>query len=196
MNRTQIYRAATYVATPWKNGLGSTLEVARDAGEGLEGFGWRLSIADIDQANGFSSFSGYQRVITVLEGEGMRLEVDGEHSAPLLAFEPFAFSGDSSVHCQLLRGGIRDFNLIYSPERFAARLQWLRADETQRVFTSASTLLLFAAGDPVEVQLDGAPCATLGRYDCLRIERVAALAELQIQGGASAPCCLIELSPR
>jgi uncharacterized protein len=194
MNRTQLYRASTYVSTPWKNGLGSTLEVARDGGEGLDGFGWRLSIADIDESNGFSSFSGYQRVISVLEGAGMRLEVDGQLSAPLLAFESFAFSGDSHVHCHLLQGAIRDFNLIYSPARCSARLQWLPVGSAQRIHTSATTLLLFAAGGEVDARLDGAACDTLEQYDCLQIERPTGIAELRLAGSADARCCLIELS--
>ncbi|MBS7660656.1 HutD family protein [Pseudomonas lalucatii] len=196
MIRTQIHRASAYVPMPWKNGLGSTLEVARDTGEGLDGFGWRLSIADIDESNGFSAFAGYQRVISVLEGGGMVLEVDGTDTPPLLALEPFAFSGDSRVHCRLLKGAIRDFNLIYSPDLFGARLQWLRADEAQRILTSATTLLLFAAQSGVEVHLDNAACGVLGQYDCLHVERSAELAELQIHGGPSAFCCLIELERR
>ena len=80
---------------PWKNGGGSTEEITRDAGAGLDGFGWRLSIADIAESGGFSSFSGYQRVITVLQGDGMTLCVDGEDTRPLLPLDPFAFSGES-----------------------------------------------------------------------------------------------------
>jgi uncharacterized protein len=194
MNRTQLYRASTYVSTPWKNGQGRTLEVARDGGEGLDGFGWRLSIADIDESSGFSSFSGYQRVISVLEGAGMRLEVDGLPSAPLLAFEPFAFSGDSHVHCHLLQGAIRDFNLIYSPARLSARLQWLPVGSAQRVYTSATTLLLFAAGGEMDARLDGAACGSLEHHDCLHIERPSGITELRLEGSAAARCCLIELS--
>ncbi|WP_300650997.1 HutD family protein, partial [Pseudomonas sp.] len=115
MSQMHILRAADYPRMPWKNGAGSTLEIARDQGEGLEGFGWRLSIADIAESGGFSAFAGYQRVITVLEGAGMCLQVDGVASRPLLPFDPVAFAGDSRVECQLLAGAIRDFNLIYAP---------------------------------------------------------------------------------
>ena len=69
MSQLQVLRAKDYPRMPWKNGGGSTEEITRDAGEGLEGFGWRLSIADIAESGGFSSFAGYQRIITVLEGE-------------------------------------------------------------------------------------------------------------------------------
>ena len=119
----QLLRATEYPRMPWKNGAGTTLEIMRDAGTELDGFGWRLSIADIDAAGAFSSFAGYQRIISVLEGQGMCLNVDGVDSRPLRAFDPFAFGGGSRVDCRLLDGAIRDFNLIYAPQRYRARLQ-------------------------------------------------------------------------
>ncbi|AYC33049.1 HutD family protein [Pseudomonas cavernae] len=196
MTRTQTHRAADYPRMPWKNGAGSTLEIARDGGASLDSFGWRLSIADVGEAGGFSAFNGYQRIITVLEGGGMQLQVDGRLSRPLLALEPFAFAGDSQVDCRLLAGAIRDFNLIYSPDRYLARLQWLALEQPQRLFSSAPTLLLFSAADGLEVRLDAAACPILGRYDCLHFEREPGLAELQIQAASAGSCCLIELTPR
>lgn len=82
MSQLQLLRAGDYPRMPWKNGGGSTEEITRDAGVGLDGFGWRLSIADIEASGGFSSFTGYQRIITVLQGDGMRLSVDGHESRP------------------------------------------------------------------------------------------------------------------
>ncbi|MDM8348338.1 HutD family protein [Pseudomonas sp. sp1636] len=193
MSQIHLHRAADYPRMPWKNGGGSTLEIARDQGEGLEGFGWRLSLADIGESGGFSAFAGYQRIITVLEGAGMQLQVDGVPSRPLLPFDPFAFSGDSRVQCQLLAGAIRDFNLIYAPQRYRVRLQWLALARSQRLFSSASTLLLFGAVDALQVTVDDADCALLGRYDCLQIERAIGLVELQLAADTPGACCLIEL---
>jgi environmental stress-induced protein Ves len=193
MTSSRLLRAADYPRMPWKNGAGSTLEIARDAGDGLDGFGWRLSIADVGESGGFSAFTGYQRVITVLEGAGMRLTVDGRPSRCLTALDAFAFDGGAAVSCELLDGPIRDFNLIYSPKRYAARLQWLRVEGEVRLFSSASTLLLFAAEAGVGVEIDGQSTQVMGRYDCLHLEAGGALAEVKLNGGA---CCLIELTPR
>jgi hypothetical protein len=93
MSAVTVLRAADYPRMPWKNGGGSTEEITRDAGEGLEGFGWRLSIADIGESGGFSTFEGYQRVITVLQGAGMVLQVDGEEHAALLPFDAVRLQG-------------------------------------------------------------------------------------------------------
>ena len=190
MSQLKLLRAQDYPRMPWKNGGGSTEEITRDSGEGLDGFGWRLSIADIEESGGFSTFAGYQRIITVLQGDGMRLLVDGQASRPLLAFDAFAFSGESQVSCKLLGGAIRDFNLIYAPERYRARLQWL--DGTSRVYSSASTVLLFAASSHVEVTIVGRETQRLGLYDCLRLEGNDELLGLEVQGRF----CLIELISR
>ncbi|SDG61748.1 hypothetical protein SAMN05216603_102499 [Pseudomonas benzenivorans] len=195
MTWVQLHRAADYPRMPWKNGAGSTQEIARDQGEGLDGFGWRLSIADIGESGGFSAFNGYQRIISVLEGDGMQLRVDDALSRPLLAFDPFAFAGASRVDCRLLGGPIRDFNLIYAPQRFRARLQWLRVKGELRLFSSASSLLLFAADAGLRASYAGTTAVVLGRHDCLQLETAGELAELLLQAPA-AVCCLIELTPR
>ena len=181
-----LLRAVDYVRTPWKNGGGSTLEICRDQGEGLDGFGWRLSIADIDQGGPFSTFAGYERIITVLEGEGMRLRVDGASSGALLAFEPFAFSGDSAVSCELIDGPIRDFNLIYSPVRFTARLQWLNSDAPLQLNESDKTLIVFAAGPRAQVEAAG-NTVVLQRHDTLVLPSAPTA---QVTGH----CCVIALS--
>ncbi|MCP8688204.1 HutD/Ves family protein [Marinobacterium sedimentorum] len=191
----QLLRAPGYPRMPWKNGAGTTLEIMRDAGVNLDGFGWRVSIADIDEAGAFSSFAGYQRIISVLEGEGMCLSVDGADSRPLRAFDPYAFAGDSRVECRLLNGAIRDFNLIYAPQRYSARLQWLRIEQAQRLFSSAATVLVFSTGEGLQVNRRGDDCGVLGRYDCLGIGGDGQLLELTLSAPAAVNCCLIELTP-
>lgn len=193
----RLLRAADYPVMPWKNGAGSTREILRDAGDGLEGFGWRLSIADVGAPGPFSAFSGYQRVITVLEGEGMRLTVDGEPSRELRALDAFAFDGASAVDCELLGGAIRDFNLIYAPARYRARLQWLRVQGELALFSSASIVLLFSAGAaPVVANRDGQLLGSLERQDCLQVEADGRLVEYRLSSSAAADVCLIELDPR
>lgn len=189
MNATKVLRAKDYPRMPWKNGGGSTEEITRDAGTGLDGFGWRLSIADIGESGGFSTFAGYERVITVLQGDGMTLRVDGQDTPPLLPLEPFAFSGESHVICTLLGGPIRDFNLIYAPQRYYARLQWLAGE--QQFFSSAGTVLIFSVTDELVVKV-GNSASQLGRHDCLQLGGNTGLLEVSSNG----PCCVIELTAR
>jgi environmental stress-induced protein Ves len=189
MSQLKVLRAIDYPRMPWKNGGGSTEEITRDGGADLDGFGWRLSIADIGESGGFSTFAGYERVITVLQGDGMTLSVDGQSTRALLPLDPFAFSGESQVSCTLLGGPIRDFNLIYAPQRYRARLQWL--DGEQRFFSESGTLLVFSMTEALEVKV-GNSASQLGRHDCLRLDGNAGLLEVSSNG----PCCVIELTAR
>jgi environmental stress-induced protein Ves len=119
----------------------------------------------------------------------MTLRVDGQDTRPLLPLEPFAFSGESQVSCTLLGGPIRDFNLIYAPQRYSARLQWL--DGEQRFFSSAGSVLVFSVTDELEVKV-GNSASQLGRHDCLQLDGNAGLLEVSSNG----PCCVIELTAR
>ncbi|CAM3248940.1 hypothetical protein BZK31_16365 [Pseudomonas floridensis] len=193
---SKILRAADYPRMPWKNGGGSTEEIARDAGQDLDGFGWRLSIADIEQSGGFSVFAGYQRIITVLQGSGMTLSVDGIPSRQLLPSDPFAFSGDSHVECTLLDGPIRDFNLIYAAHRYSARLQWIDVLQPQRLFSSATTFLLFSMAEQIALSVNDQPWEILGRHDCAQVDNDSAsgLMDIELQSSGASRCCLIELN--
>ncbi len=191
MSQLKVLRAADYPRMPWKNGGGSTEEITRDAGEGLDGFGWRLSIADIGESGGFSTFAGYERIITVLQGAGMTLQVDGQRTRALLPLDPFAFSGASLVSCSLIDGPIRDFNLIYAPDRYSARLQWLDAVQPKRFFSSAAVLLVFSVSEQLHIGLGNSGHEVLGRHDCLQLDGNNGLLEVAVTGR----CCVIELTP-
>jgi environmental stress-induced protein Ves len=195
MTQLTVLRAADYPRMPWKNGGGSTEEITRDAGEGLEGFGWRLSIADIGESGGFSVFAGYLRIITVLQGAGMTLNIDGKDSEALLPSDPFAFSGDSQVTCTLLDGPIRDFNLIYAPTRYRARLQWIDVLQPQRFFSSANVFVVFSAAEQMAANVGEHPPQLLGRHDCLQLENAeGALVEVVLYAPSASRVCIIELT--
>ncbi len=182
---------------PWRNGGGVTAEVACNPGGGLQGFEWRLSIAEVGQDGPFSAFHGMRRIIAVLEGAGIEMTVDGQRQAPLRPFQPYAFSGDSQVQCRLLDGPIRDFNLIYAPSRYQARLQWLQGPALQCFHSSAATVLVFNAGEALQVEADAQPSeAVLARHDCLHIATDATLTEYRLQAEAGINACVIELQPR
>lgn len=195
MTRLTVLRAADYPRMPWKNGGGSTEEITRDSGEALDGFGWRLSIADIGESGGFSVFAGYLRIITVLQGAGMTLNIDGKDSEALLPSDPFAFSGDSQVTCTLLDGPIRDFNLIYAPTRYRARLQWIDVLQPQRFFSSANVFVVFSAAEQMAANVGEHPPQLLGRHDCLQLENAeGALVEVVLYAPSASRVCIIELT--
>lgn len=112
----QIIRFADLIPTRWRNGGGTTTEIARGGGRpGAHGAGedwdWRLSIADVDRAGEFSVFEGMDRVLTVIDGELLVVTVDGrEHG--LERHRPLRFDGGAPASAVLPTGPIRDLNLI------------------------------------------------------------------------------------
>lgn len=112
MLQATLIPPAAYRVMPWRNGQGTTTEIAIAAGDGGR-FRWRLSIADVAASGPFSDFAGYDRVIAVVSGAGMRLAVAGRPPVALTQDSaPYPFSGDAATECVLLDGPIRDFNLM------------------------------------------------------------------------------------
>ncbi|MDM0046673.1 HutD family protein [Variovorax dokdonensis] len=109
------FRVADLPAMPWKNGGGSTREIACwPPGRGLNDFGWRASIATIAAPGPFSVFEGVDRVITLLDGDGVRLvdatgAIDHRLDTP---GAPFGFSGDVGIDCEMLGAASQDFNIM------------------------------------------------------------------------------------
>ncbi len=114
--------------SPWKNGGGSTREiVCWPQGAGMDSFGWRVSVATIAQAGPFSAFAGIDRQIMLLDGDGVRLHSAqaGLEHALTERWQPFAFSGDMALDCDLLGGPSSDFNVMTRRGQWSARLEQL-----------------------------------------------------------------------
>ena len=115
-----VWRAAERASSEWKNGGGTTAQVAgAPGGASLDDFDWRISIADVRDGGPFSTFDGVQRVIVLLDGPAMDLDVDGT-AHRLLPHQPFAFAGESDTVCTLPAGPTRDLNVMTRRSRFRA----------------------------------------------------------------------------
>jgi environmental stress-induced protein Ves len=156
MNNVQRFSRSSLPAMPWKNGGGTTQEIASwPQGAGLDGFGWRASIATIAAAGPFSTFAGVDRSIMLLEGDGVRLFThDGriEHRLDV-PHRPFAFSGDDAIDCTLLGGASNDFNIMTRHGQWRADVQVL--DHASAVEAAPHGVLLALGG---AWRLNGEPC--------------------------------------
>lgn len=189
------YTAESYVRMPWKNGAGFTTEVARSGS--AEGYDWRLSIADVATDGPFSSFPDYWRTITVLEGAGMHLTVDGQPSEELGPFTAFKFDGASRTECALVGGPIRDFNLIYRKGRVESRFTWVELSDARQMATAAPTVLILAAGGQAALRHSGACELLLREQELARIENGSgAELTIDIEGKAGGHAAVIELWTR
>ncbi len=184
------HRAVARASTPWLNGLGTTAEIATDTSHG--DYTWRISVADIASDSTFSTFSGRQRIITVLRG-GVRLRTEAQGSHELHAFEAHRFDGAVQTRCELLAGPVRALNLIYRPERITARIQWPVLDRSRVVRSDATTILAYNSGPAVRLQVAQNPEIQLGDNDLLQINNAARSTELVLHGTAKGRCAIIEL---
>jgi environmental stress-induced protein Ves len=100
-------------ATPWKNGGGVTRELySYPAAASFDQFVWRVSIADVTQSGPFSSFPGVDRVITLLQGEGMQLLSANGDRTLLAPLQVHRFRGEEQISAQLEGVACLDFNLM------------------------------------------------------------------------------------
>ncbi|MBY4754287.1 HutD/Ves family protein [Burkholderia dolosa] len=195
-----LIRAATLVASPWKNGGGVTREIAAffpngtSAGAALDTFAWRVSVADVDAGGPFSRFDGVDRTLVLLSGAGMTLAEAGGAQHVLDA--PFAradFAGEAAIDATLHDGATRDFNLM--TRRAAARGTldvWF--DGAHRV-GPADTVLLFCARGAVAVDIDGTRDA-LEEMDTLRLDGLPRAFDVVVSGGGALLAVSLALGAR
>ncbi|MDH1729586.1 HutD family protein [Pseudomonas chengduensis] len=147
---------ATARAMPWKNGGGSTVELAiSPADAGLEDFAWRISTAQVAVDGAFSSFPGIDRSLAVLAGNGVCLQrADGQRKMLLSGGAIAVFGGEEAISAQLLDGPITDLNLMTRRGVWKHELQLLEWQGEQALQNDAEILLLWnAAPEALHYQL-------------------------------------------
>ncbi|RLZ08226.1 HutD family protein [Acinetobacter sp. 2JN-4] len=184
---------AHYKKMRWKNGAGYTVELARSEGESLDVFDWRISMADVKSAGEFSKFHGMQRILTVLDGQGIVLNVDDDHRH-LKTLQSAQFSGERDVSCELPHGQIQDFNLIYDPQKVNARYQWISEPTTSEIFSSADLIFIFNQSlELLEIEIDQ-QVFHLKHQESLKIQYEKLLKFIVLRESLLKQTCLIELT--
>lgn len=123
----RIIRAADCLVMPWKNGGGTTTEIAvAPEGATLDDFDWRISMAHVGQDGPFSSFPGIDRTLSVLTGSGITLAFsDGERVRLDRGSAPYPFAADRAVDGLLASGPIDDLNVMSRRGRWRHRVERL-----------------------------------------------------------------------
>lgn len=191
----QHLTSADYRVMPWKDGGGTTTELAiHPPGATVQGgFAWRLSSARVEASGPFSTFPGMARSLALVEGVGLILDLEGVGRLRLKhPREVIQFAGGVSAHATLIQGPVTDLGLIHDPARFTATLEVrdLTADATS--LTLAPTTLLHALGGPIGVDPLG---LTLAAGDTLRLEEADRKLGLRALEGA-ARVAVVHLTPR
>jgi environmental stress-induced protein Ves len=182
---------------PWKNGRGSTDELAIwPEGGALErgDFEWRISRARVDRSGPFSCFSGCDRLLTVIEGEGLVL-VHGDAAARsrLHLFEPHRFPGEWPTVAELPAGGIVDLGVVFRRGRVEAAVQVLelgRRSARESLEPGHAFVHVLSGSALARVTGEEEPFS-LRRHESLWLRSVRAGEEIDLVGRASA--CVVVL---
>ncbi|HXW75019.1 MAG TPA: HutD family protein [Steroidobacteraceae bacterium] len=170
-----ILRTRDRSTVPWKNGGGLTREVAaHPPGSDLGSFLWRMSIAEVRCAAPFSSFSGVDRHMAVLEGR-LRLAIQGQDNVELTPESPpVSFAGDVVAFAEPLGAAVTDLNVMTRRGRFTAQLTrhrlsgrtTLHLDSGTTVIVALSALTVRTAASDVQLApLDAALIGDVTRLD-------------------------------
>ncbi|MFB2578441.1 HutD family protein [Acinetobacter sp. c2-A9] len=167
----------------WKNGKGYTYQIARQDNPQGDDFVWRISMADVTEDGEFSYFHDKKRLLSVLSGQGLTLDIDGKIQQ--LPYQKVcAFDGDSHVYSRLMADSVRDLNLIYDANKLNGEMFWL--DELEEDFALPKTDLIFIFNADAKIELmlkdgDITKNYTLEQYDSLKLNHISQTIFLQKQ---------------
>jgi len=114
-----FYRTDDLPLSKWRNGGGETREVISFPPDSSQ-FGWRASIATLAASGDFSRFPGVDRVITLIEGDGVELHSPPSPMQLLKLNQPVCFTGEQPMVARLRGGKSLDFNIMTRRDRYRA----------------------------------------------------------------------------
>lgn len=112
-----------YRRTPWKNGGGVTVDLADAyvvgaAPGGWDGMLWRFGHTRIVAPGPFSDLTGYDRILTVIGGCGLVLQIEGGVALDVREpLRPVRFRGEDRITSRLEAGPVHVLNLIADRRR-------------------------------------------------------------------------------
>ncbi len=179
---------------PWKNGGGETTEIAvSPEGATVDTFDWRLSMATVAEGGPFSTFAGIDRTLAVLDGDGLRLTVEGMGMTELTTGSaPLPFPGDAPTGAELIGGTVTDLNIMTRRGRMSHAMRLLDISGTIDISVAAPEVLVFCQRGSCRLHADD-KTAALGPLDTAHIDRTPQA--LRVETDGTARIFLIELSP-
>ena len=160
----KILRRSDMPLMPWKNGMGTTTEVAIfPQGSSLKDgtFHWRISVAKMSAPSPFSKFDGCRRWLAVWKGRG--LQVGNKSLAPM---QPFAFDGAESLKGEP-DGEVVDLGIVYRQDIVSVEM---RAIDSAKVHVEKGRHFLFCTDAALEVVTATADNIKLNEGDALEFD--------------------------
>jgi environmental stress-induced protein Ves len=164
------FNSIDYRRMPWKNGGGETTEIAVfPENAGLADFDWRISMATVASDGPFSVFPGIDRTLSILDGAGMSLFIEGREAVVLTTkSQPLPFPADAPTSATLVDGPITDLNVMTRRDSLSHEVRRLAVGGARELVLDASTTLLFCESGSLDVDSDRERTALSDR-DCLLV---------------------------
>jgi environmental stress-induced protein Ves len=161
-----IVRSGDREATPWRNGRGSTREIARRL-LGVRGphFVWRVSVAELVGDCELATFPGVERSATLIDGDGLVLDVAGV-THELGPYQTVRFDAEAQTRARLTRGAVRILNVMTVSSRMSARVEVVDLSTDRPLTIAGTTLVVLLSGEASVYAADGAS-GTLAPLDAL-----------------------------
>jgi len=153
MKPFKIYSPQSFQTLPWRNGLGSTVELLAETPNKNEDFSWRLSIASVANDGPFSDFSGYDRTLLLLEGSGITLnKPNGVFKVLNSSLDYANFKGEDLIDATLHDGPIKDFNIMTLRSICTSSVTAIDETSESLLNINADKLLVYSI-KPVNIQI-------------------------------------------
>jgi environmental stress-induced protein Ves len=184
---------ASYRRVPWKNGGGVSVDIAgvfptESEAASWSGMTWRLGRTRIERPGPFSDLSGLDRILTVIEGRGLRLKPAG---APVIdvrePMRPVRFPGEWAIESELEAGPVGVLNLMGNRARAEVDLAFVAGAGS--VSVEADTVVIYAPIGPAEVVLNGEAFA-LPADGALQVDGMSAV-EVAVRSGTVAVATIV-----
>jgi len=180
----QIYPPDSFRSMPWRNGLGHTVELLAEYLPQSTAFAWRLSMADVVSDGRFSDFSGYDRTLVLLQGEGITLNHgNGLCDRLLELLQAARFDGEVETEASLHGGPIKDFNVMARREFCSASVNTLHHATDAEIPVDGDILLIYAVDGTISIKSRSWPSITIESNHLCRINKPSA--EKMTASGAS-----------
>ena len=163
MSTATILGPDTFRTMPWRNGLGTTIELLKQDLPDGDGFAWRLSMADVTTDGEFSNFDGYDRTLLLLDGNGkgngLTLDCAGVPQRLDRPLQAARFRGEDPTFATLHDGPVKDFNIMTLRQHCVAVVISARYPAKSTIDVAADILLVYAVDG--ELKLSGTEFADL-----------------------------------
>lgn len=161
-----VLKAERHRRMPWKNGGGVTVEIAvYPEGASVDNFDWRISMATVASDGAFSIFPGIDRTLSVLEGDGIVLDIEGQTNPLTRHSAPLSFAADANSSARLIGSTIIDLNVMTRRGRFTHMVRRLPVGGTTLTQANGNPALLFCAEGQFGLTL-ASETRKLEQYDC------------------------------